>query len=595
MHSTLTSIRDSFTLRRLSKAKSRPPSQLRIKLPPTPSIPFPGLIPITSFLASSPHSNRNPLSCTGPEGVNDLNRSQSRDGHPKHKIGRGIKAHVYPRNETPYSMLYDTVTPELELSAYELMKRLMEDDFPSVHTSSPVRSALDLGCGDGHWVSHAAQAWASQETKITGIYLPLSTDEEQTIVPLQDTDNVKLMCHCFITDRLPFPDNSFDYIHLNNTMVAIPGERWDFVLSEVHRVLSPKGHFKLVHDQLCFPSVGPETPVSCTFAPSRSRHNSRPNAPSAALNKLTSPSPKKSPYEDWEAGMLNCGDIERLYLDMLARRYGVHPQPGTIIADAIQRRFGNESLAEVSSAYVCLPSQEFMTRTRSESPQVAAAAAATTRRRRRPKKREFGIGVSVDWGQDRTGKMMWKVPPSPPTPPTPPEPLSLTSLPPLLSKKAARLMGVGQLSPAGAPYQPPGVVVVHASSSSEGAQRPMTFLSMSPAELDVHANKHVHSVLSAKLALEAHIDELREQGMPAMSHEALDDALWRYAMFRRKRFNWPEVDAFEWESEATDCDGEFDEQTRRFALPDTQTTDGLMPIRLFQTFEVTKVDEKPPW
>jgi hypothetical protein len=90
-------------------------------------------------------------------------------------------------------------------------------------------------------------------------------------------------------------------------------------------------------------------------------------------------------------------------------------------------------------------------------------------------------------------------------------------------------MGVVQLSPAGAPYQPPGLVVVF--TSSEATRHPMTYLPMSPTELDMHSNKHVHSVISAKLALEAHIDELREKGKPSMSHEALDEALWQYAMY----------------------------------------------------------------
>jgi len=67
----------------------------------------------------------------------------------------------------------------------------------------------------------------------------------------------------------------------------------------------------------------------------------------------------------------------------------------------------------------------------------------------------------------------------------------------------------------------------------------------------------------------------------------LDDALWQYAMFRRKRFNWPEVDPFEWESES-ECDGISKEQMCHFTLPHPQTTDGLTPVRLFQIFDVTK-------
>jgi len=310
-------------------------------------------------------------------------------------------------------------------------------------------------------------------------------------------------------------------VRLNDAVVAIPGERWDFILAEVHRVLGPGGRLELIHDQLCFSSIGPETPVSCTFAPSTNILDSSSNFLEAAKRKVGMkstplPQPKESPYEDWEAEMRNCSDMERLYLEMLAQRYGVHPQPYAILVDAIRRRFGNKSAVKVSNAHICLPSQEFMTRSHACQPKNAKS-----------KKREFAIGITIDWGQDKPSKTIGKLPAAKAPQAPLPERLSLTSLPPVLSKKAASLMGLVQLSPVGAPYQPPGLVVVH--SSSEGT-RNMTFLPMSPTELDMHSNKHVHSVISAKLALELHIDELRKKGKPSWSHEALDDALWQYAM-----------------------------------------------------------------
>ena len=312
----------------------------------------------------------------------------------------------------------------------------------------------------------------------------------------------------------------------------IPGERWDFILSEVYRVLSPGGRLELIHDQLCFSSIGPETPVGCTFAPSIDKPDPPSNFLEAAKRKVgmkstAPPRPKNSPYEDWETEMRNCDDIERLYLDMLAQRYGVHPQPYAVLVDALQRQFDSKSPVNVSNAHVCLPSQDFMTRSR------AAATASEPKSAKSTKKREFSISVTIDWGQDKPSKTIGKLPPPPPPapprprPPPPPECLSLTNLPPVLSQKAASLMGLVQLSPVGAPYQPPGVVVVH--SSPEGARR-MRFFPMSPTELDMHSNKHVHSIISAKLALKAHINELRGKGKPSMSREALDDALWQYAM-----------------------------------------------------------------
>ncbi len=57
--------------------------------------------------------------------------------------------------------------------------------------------------------------------------------------------------------------------------------------------------------------------------------------------------------------------------------------------------------------------------------------------------------------------------------------------------------------------------------------------------------------------------------------------------FRRKRFNWPEIDPFEWES-GLKSDGESEEQMRHCTLPEIQTTDGLTPVRSFEIFEVIK-------
>jgi hypothetical protein len=47
------------------------------------------------------------------------------------------------------------------------------------------------------------------------------------------------------------------------------------------------------------------------------------------------------------------------------------------------------------------------------------------------------------------------------------------------------------------------------------------------------------------------------------------------------------MDPFEWESRF-ESDGESEEQMPPCTLPDTQTTDGLTPIRLFEIFEVIK-------
>jgi hypothetical protein len=278
-------------------------------------------------------------------------------------------------------------------------------------------------------------------------------------------------------------------------MAVIPQDCWNFVLSEIHRVMTPGGRLELIHDQLCFSSVGRDASVG------------------SAKRMTTPPRSKTRPHDnDWEAEMRNCDNLERLYLEMLAQRYGVHPQPRAILLDAIQKQFGNGGLVKTSNFHVCLPSKDFV-----------AQNCAGALKGAEPKKREFGLGITIDWGQEKSVKTSAKS-----SRYHHGKSFSLTNLPLILNKKSAKATDAVQSPPTGERYQPPGVVVV--PTSSDGSRRPMTLISMSPTELEMHSNKHVHSVISAKFALEAHNDELRVNGKPSISHKTLDDALWQYSL-----------------------------------------------------------------
>jgi hypothetical protein len=111
-HSILASTYGLLTLRSQSKAKSRPDTQLRVELPPKLSLPSSGFSPVTSFLTYSPHTQFNSPSYADLEGTEDVDQCETRNEHLNFRIIQGVKYDVYPRNEVPYSMLYDEVTPE---------------------------------------------------------------------------------------------------------------------------------------------------------------------------------------------------------------------------------------------------------------------------------------------------------------------------------------------------------------------------------------------------------------------------------------------------------------------------------------------------
>jgi tRNA G46 methylase TrmB len=95
-----------------------------------------------------------------------------------------------------------------ELHSHRLLQKLTRDGSPSfLHfpASAPVRNALEIGCGEGHWALYAAQAWQAHETTVIGIDVPLFTQEIQTKHTRWIAHNAELLCHnlcVYMTTRL---------------------------------------------------------------------------------------------------------------------------------------------------------------------------------------------------------------------------------------------------------------------------------------------------------------------------------------------------------------------------------------------------------
>jgi hypothetical protein len=64
---------------------------------------------------------------------------------------------------------------------------------------------------------------------------------------------------------LPFADKHFDFVRMANLSLCIPYEKWNFVLSEVQRVLTIGGRLELIDDQIFFPyGQAPPMPAAST-------------------------------------------------------------------------------------------------------------------------------------------------------------------------------------------------------------------------------------------------------------------------------------------------------------------------------------------
>lgn len=94
---------------------------------------------------------------------------------------------------------------------------------------------IDLGCGDGHLMGIILEHVGSREL------FGLDNDPRETA--LAGTRNIYREIVTTAADRMPFPDNNFDFAFSNSVLEHI--ENIDAVLGEVTRVLRRAGRFIL--------------------------------------------------------------------------------------------------------------------------------------------------------------------------------------------------------------------------------------------------------------------------------------------------------------------------------------------------------------
>nr|XP_019014476.1 uncharacterized protein I206_00558 [Kwoniella pini CBS 10737]OCF53257.1 hypothetical protein I206_00558 [Kwoniella pini CBS 10737] len=95
--------------------------------------------------------------------------------------------------------------------------------------------ALDIGCGTGIWTIEMANEFPHVEWIGTDL-APVQRDTE---LP----DNLHFVQND-VTQGLPFPDNSFDFVHSRLLVMGI--RNWKEIIDEVLRVLKPNGMFCMI-------------------------------------------------------------------------------------------------------------------------------------------------------------------------------------------------------------------------------------------------------------------------------------------------------------------------------------------------------------
>ncbi|WIG61569.1 MAG: Methyltransferase type 11 [Ktedonobacterales bacterium] len=107
-------------------------------------------------------------------------------------------------------------------------------------------SILDVGCGTGRWARELASTFP--QARVTGLDVtPPHADEAASA---DATLGLRPPNYVFtagnVLEGLPFPDATFDFTHMRLLFLAIPADRWPFVVSELARVTRPGGWVELV-------------------------------------------------------------------------------------------------------------------------------------------------------------------------------------------------------------------------------------------------------------------------------------------------------------------------------------------------------------
>ncbi|RUS19948.1 S-adenosyl-L-methionine-dependent methyltransferase [Endogone sp. FLAS-F59071] len=119
-------------------------------------------------------------------------------------------------------------------------------------------TVLDAGCGSGRWALEMAEEYPNSTFYATDC---------AEVFPTANVPSNVIFLKANTVERLPFPDNTFDYVFQRFMFLAFSPSDWEKALAELVRVTIPGGCVELMETSLYFHLAPPAyTPIyeSCT-------------------------------------------------------------------------------------------------------------------------------------------------------------------------------------------------------------------------------------------------------------------------------------------------------------------------------------------
>ena len=108
------------------------------------------------------------------------------------------------------------------------------------------RDILDVGCGAGRWAAELAREFPNANVIGVDVAPPPIADDAPGGAPTAENYT---FVQGNVLERLPFADNSFDFVHQRYLILAIPANRWPHVIAELLRVTRPGGWIELIETE----------------------------------------------------------------------------------------------------------------------------------------------------------------------------------------------------------------------------------------------------------------------------------------------------------------------------------------------------------
>ncbi len=155
------------------------------------------------------------------------------EGSPVAVIGGRVR-----KVGVPYAMPADTdEINRLDFQHY-MLRFALQGNYAAPVTRPA--SILDVGTGTGRWAREVALEFPA--AKITAVDItPPPADEPAAPGALNLRPPNYTFAAANVLEGLPFPDASFDFVHMRLLYLAIPHDRWPSVVSELVRVARPGG------------------------------------------------------------------------------------------------------------------------------------------------------------------------------------------------------------------------------------------------------------------------------------------------------------------------------------------------------------------